>query len=124
METGRAGFRPCQSRGNWAAYTIVLKLKTADFRLRHRRSASLEEPHTQLADRIFRVAQAALKREADGTRYRPFGRGSFQPRRRRQCRIPKPELTGQAISARHGTGDGQYPRSMAAKPLAEGRSFT
>jgi DNA polymerase IV len=53
--------------------TIVLKLKTADFRLRTR-SASLEAP-TQLADRIFRVARAALKREADGTRFRLLGVG-------------------------------------------------
>jgi DNA polymerase-4 len=53
--------------------TIVLKLKTADFRLRTR-SASLDAP-TQLADRIFRVAQAALKREADGTRFRLLGVG-------------------------------------------------
>ncbi len=53
--------------------TIVLKLKTADFRLRTR-SASLDAP-TQLADRIFRVAQAALKREADGRRFRLLGVG-------------------------------------------------
>jgi DNA polymerase-4 len=53
--------------------TIILKLKTADFRLRTR-SASLEAP-TQLADRIFRVARAALKREADGTRFRLLGVG-------------------------------------------------
>ncbi len=53
--------------------TIVLKLKTADFRLRTR-SASLEAP-TQLADRIFRVARNALKREADGTRFRLLGVG-------------------------------------------------
>jgi DNA polymerase-4 len=53
--------------------TIVLKLKTADFRLRTR-SASLDAP-TQLADRIFRVAQTALKREADGTRFRLLGVG-------------------------------------------------
>jgi DNA polymerase-4 len=53
--------------------TIVLKLKTADFRLKTR-SASLEAP-TQLADRIFRVARAALKREADGTRFRLLGVG-------------------------------------------------
>ncbi len=53
--------------------TIVLKLKTADFRLRTR-SHSLDDP-TQLADRIFRVAQAALKREADGTRFRLLGVG-------------------------------------------------
>jgi DNA polymerase-4 len=54
-------------------HTVVLKLKTADFRLKTR-SASLEAP-TQLADRIFRVAQAALKREADGTRFRLLGVG-------------------------------------------------
>ncbi|HWM62236.1 MAG TPA: DNA polymerase IV [Rhizomicrobium sp.] len=53
--------------------TVVLKLKTADFRLKTR-SASLEAP-TQLADRIFRLAQAALKREADGTRFRLLGVG-------------------------------------------------
>ena len=56
-----------------AGRTIVLKLKTADFRLRTR-SASLDEP-TQLADRIFRAARTALKREADGTRFRLLGVG-------------------------------------------------
>ena len=39
--------------------TVVLKLKTANFRLLTR-SASLEAP-TQLADSIFRTAQVALK---------------------------------------------------------------
>jgi DNA polymerase-4 len=53
--------------------TVVLKLKTADFRLRTR-SASLDAP-TQLADRIFRTAKPALKREADGTRFRLLGVG-------------------------------------------------
>ena len=53
--------------------TVVLKLKTANFRLLTR-SASLDAP-TQLADRIFRVAQAALKREADGRRFRLLGVG-------------------------------------------------
>jgi DNA polymerase-4 len=56
-----------------SGHTIVLKLKTANFRLRTR-SASLDAP-TQLADRIFRVARAALKREADGTRFRLLGVG-------------------------------------------------
>jgi DNA polymerase-4 len=56
-----------------AGHTVVLKLKTSDFRLRTR-SASLDAP-TQLADRIFRTAQAALKREADGTRFRLLGVG-------------------------------------------------
>jgi DNA polymerase-4 len=56
-----------------AGRTVVLKLKTANFRIRTR-STSLESP-TQLADRIFRTAQAALKREADGTRFRLLGVG-------------------------------------------------
>jgi DNA polymerase-4 len=56
-----------------AGRTVVLKLKTADFRLRTR-STSLDSP-TQLADRIFRTAQAALKREADGTSFRLLGVG-------------------------------------------------
>src|SRR5579872_5812404 len=53
--------------------TVVLKLKTANFRLLTR-SASLDAP-TQLADRIYRTAQAALKREADGRRFRLLGVG-------------------------------------------------
>lgn len=56
-----------------AGKTIILKLKTADFRLRTR-STSLDAP-TQLADRIFRTAQAALKREANGARFRLLGVG-------------------------------------------------
>jgi DNA polymerase-4 len=56
-----------------AGRTVVLKLKTANFKLKTR-SASLESP-TQLADRIFRVARDALKREADGTSYRLLGVG-------------------------------------------------
>ncbi|HWD49756.1 MAG TPA: DNA polymerase IV [Rhizomicrobium sp.] len=56
-----------------AGRTVVLKLKTANFKLKTR-SASLEAP-TQLADRIFRVARDALKREADGTKYRLLGVG-------------------------------------------------
>jgi DNA polymerase-4 len=54
-----------------AGRTVVLKLKTANFKLKTR-SASLEAP-TQLADRIFRIARDALKREADGTSYRLLG---------------------------------------------------
>jgi DNA polymerase-4 len=56
-----------------AGRTVVLKLKTANFKLKTR-SASLEAP-TQLADRIFRIARDALKREADGTSYRLLGVG-------------------------------------------------
>ena len=53
--------------------TVILKLKTAGFRIRTR-SETLDAP-TQLADRIFRVARAALRREADGTSYRLLGAG-------------------------------------------------
>jgi DNA polymerase-4 len=53
--------------------TVVLKIKTADFKIRTR-SVSLDAP-TQLADRIFRVAREALRRETDGTSYRLLGAG-------------------------------------------------
>jgi DNA polymerase-4 len=53
--------------------TIVLKLKTANFKIRTR-SVSLDAP-TQLADRIFRTAREALRREADGTAFRLLGVG-------------------------------------------------
>ena len=56
-----------------SGHTVVLKLKTSNFKLLTR-STSLDAP-TQLADRIFRVAQAALKREADGRRFRLLGVG-------------------------------------------------
>ena len=56
-----------------AGQTIVLKLKTADFKLRTR-NRSLPDP-TQLADRIFRAASRLLEKEADGTRFRLIGVG-------------------------------------------------
>ena len=56
-----------------AGTTIVLKLKTSDFRLRTRNRA-LDAP-TQLADRIFREARPLLAREADGTKFRLLGVG-------------------------------------------------
>jgi len=56
--------------------TVVLKLKTTDFRLRTR-SGSLDAP-TQLADRIFSVARKALRGETDGTAFRLLGVGLSQ----------------------------------------------
>ncbi|MBS0471697.1 MAG: DNA polymerase IV [Proteobacteria bacterium] len=56
--------------------TVVLKLKTANFKIRTR-STSLDSP-TQLADRIFRTAREALIREADGTDFRLLGVGISQ----------------------------------------------
>jgi len=53
--------------------TVVLKLKTAAFRIRTR-SATLDDP-TQLSDVLFRVGRALLAREADGTSFRLLGIG-------------------------------------------------
>jgi DNA polymerase-4 len=53
--------------------TVVLKLKTAAFRIRTR-SATLDDP-TQLSDVLFRVGRTLLVREADGTKYRLLGIG-------------------------------------------------
>jgi DNA polymerase-4 len=63
--------------------TIVLKLKTAAFRIRTR-SVSLDAP-TQLADKIFRTAREALRREADGTAFRLLGVGISQLASEAEC---------------------------------------
>ncbi|MGH6854031.1 MAG: DNA polymerase IV [Aestuariivirga sp.] len=56
-----------------AGQTVVLKLKTADFRSRTR-NVSLDEP-TLLATRIFEAAKPLLKREATGATFRLIGVG-------------------------------------------------
>lgn len=56
-----------------AGRTVVLKLKSADFRIRTR-NRQLGDA-TRLADRIFRTGLDLLKRETDGTRYRLLGIG-------------------------------------------------
>lgn len=56
-----------------AGRTVVLKLKTTDFRIRTR-SRQLGDA-TRLADRIFRTGLDLLQREIDGTRYRLLGIG-------------------------------------------------
>lgn len=56
-----------------AGTTVVLKMKTADFKSRTR-NKRLEDP-TQLADRIFRTGLALMQRETDGTRFRLLGIG-------------------------------------------------
>jgi DNA polymerase-4 len=56
-----------------AGFTVTLKLKTADFKLRTR-NASFQDA-TVLADRIFSAAQPLLKREATGTTFRLLGVG-------------------------------------------------
>ncbi|MGF0536405.1 DNA polymerase IV [Agrobacterium sp. ES01] len=56
-----------------AGQTVVLKLKTADFKGRTR-NRRLDDP-TQLADRIFRTGISLLEKETDGTKYRLIGIG-------------------------------------------------
>ena len=56
-----------------AGHTVVLKLKSADFRIRTR-NRRLDDP-TCLADRIFRTGLSLLEREIDGTQYRLLGIG-------------------------------------------------
>jgi DNA polymerase-4 len=56
-----------------AGHTVVLKLKTADFKSRTR-NRRLEAP-SQLADRIFREGISLLEKELDGSKYRLIGIG-------------------------------------------------
>ena len=56
-----------------AGRTVVLKLKTRDFRIRTR-NRRLDDP-TRLADRIFATGLQLLRKEADGTFYRLLGIG-------------------------------------------------
>ncbi|MBZ9790430.1 DNA polymerase IV [Rhizobium sp. 3T7] len=56
-----------------AGRTVVLKMKTADFKSRTR-NRKLEDP-TQLADRIFRTGLELLLKETDGTKFRLIGIG-------------------------------------------------
>jgi DNA polymerase-4 len=60
-------------KGEIAGQTVVLKMKTADFKSRTR-NRKLEDP-TQLADRIFRTGIELLQKETDGTKFRLIGIG-------------------------------------------------
>ncbi|KAA0698387.1 DNA polymerase IV [Neorhizobium sp. P12A] len=60
-------------RSGIAGQTVVLKLKTTDFKSRTR-NRRLEDP-TQLADRIFRTGLKLLENETDGTKFRLLGIG-------------------------------------------------
>lgn len=56
-----------------AGHTVVLKLKTADFRIRTRNRRLADA--TRLADRIFSTGLDLLRKETDGTRFRLLGIG-------------------------------------------------
>ncbi|MFU0504505.1 DNA polymerase IV [Pseudaminobacter sp. NGMCC 1.201702] len=60
-------------RSGLAGRTVVLKLKTQDFKIRTR-NRRLADP-TRLADRIFSTGLQLLERETDGTKYRLLGIG-------------------------------------------------
>ncbi|GGA85036.1 DNA polymerase IV 1 [Brucella endophytica] len=59
--------------GGIAGRTVVLKLKTQDFKSRTR-NRQLADP-TQLADRIFRTGLNLLEKEINGTKFRLIGIG-------------------------------------------------
>ena len=59
--------------GEIAGHTVVLKLKTQDFKSRTR-NRQLSSP-TQLADRIFHTGLGLLEKELDGTKFRLLGIG-------------------------------------------------
>ena len=80
-----------------AGSTVVLKLKTADFRIRTR-NRKLEDP-TQLADRIFRTGLSLLEKETDGTRFRLIGIGVTDLTEDRQ-RADPPDLVDRAAGRR------------------------
>lgn len=60
-------------RADIAGRTVVLKMKTRDFRIRTRNRA-LADP-TRLADRIFQTGLQMMEKELDGTRFRLLGIG-------------------------------------------------
>ncbi|SUU90122.1 DNA polymerase-4 [Aminobacter aminovorans] len=60
-------------KANIAGRTVVLKLKTQDFKIRTR-NRRLADP-TRLADRIFQTGMQLLSKETDGTKYRLLGIG-------------------------------------------------
>src|SRR5690606_4130448 len=70
-QSERVSFR--LKKAGIAGNTVVLKLKSADFRSRTR-NRQLADP-TRLADRIFQTGLDLLKREVDGTAFRLLGIG-------------------------------------------------
>ncbi|MGE0282709.1 MAG: DNA polymerase IV [Rhizobiaceae bacterium] len=60
-------------KGGIAGRTVVLKLKTTDFKIKTR-NRQLGSP-TRLADRIFETGLQLMEKELDGTRYRLLGIG-------------------------------------------------
>ena len=117
-------------RSRLAGRGVVLKLKSARFRLRTR-SRRLAAP-TQLAEIIYETAWPLLEREADGTRFRLIGVGVdglapaaeadpvdlFDPARERRARA---ERAVDAVRSRFGDDAIGKGRGFTARPR-RGRS--
>ncbi|MBM3561383.1 MAG: DNA polymerase IV [Alphaproteobacteria bacterium] len=84
-------------RADLAAGGVVLKLKTADFRLLTR-SRKLERP-SQLADTLFRAGRDLLAAECDGTTFRLIGIGTGTPV---AATTAEPDLLDPRAQAREG----------------------
>ncbi|MDR4306137.1 DNA polymerase IV [Chelatococcus sambhunathii] len=108
--------------GAIAGSVVTLKLKTTDFRIRTRAHA-LPTP-TRLAARIFDVARALLKREADGTAFRLIGVSVSElgpaleadppDLERRNARLDAIETAVADLRARYGPG--AVDRAFARRP--------
>jgi DNA polymerase-4 len=59
---------------NYAAGSVVMKLKTDGFRILTRQRPA--EPPTQLAERLYRLAEPMLVAELDGRKFRLIGLGA------------------------------------------------
>ncbi len=114
-------------RANLAGRAVVLKLKTADFRLitRHRR---LEDP-TQLAARLFEAARPLLAKEADGRAFRLIGIGTDdlckaeeadQPNLLEPDRKRRVAVEAAIDSLRDKLGDKAIQRGRGFKPEPKG----
>lgn len=115
------------AEGDVAAGGVVLKLKTASFRLKTRSRAPL--PPTQLASRLFEAGRALLLPECDGTPYRLIGLGASDLRAGREADqadmldtgLARQKATAGAIDAvRAKFGDGALIRGIALSQTKTG----
>jgi DNA polymerase-4 len=102
--------------------TVVLKLKTASFKIRTR-SVSLDAP-TQLADRIFRTSRDCLKKEATGTAFRLLGVGISHLSPAGEC--DPPDLVDQGAGKRAAAERAmdKLRQKFGGESVHKGRSVT
>jgi DNA polymerase-4 len=102
--------------------TVVLKLKTASFKIRTR-SVSLDAP-TQLADRIFRTSRDCLRKEATGTAFRLLGVGINHLSPAGEC--DPPDLVDQSAGKRAAAERAmdKLRQKFGGESVHKGRSVT